>query len=86
MGAQMSDDSTRDENSIQPSEQRACDANLTRHEFLKRAAKTVVGGSAAVLGVRILDKFLVPPAYAYPSGGSKMTAPAGMSDYSRPGF
>lgn len=77
----MSADSIRNENSIEPSEQPACDTNLTRQEFLKRAAKTVVVGTAAVVGVRILDKFLVPPAYAW--GSNKMSTVAQPSDFTR---
>ena len=49
----------------------SCDDKLTREEFLRRAAKAALTGSVVAAGAKVLDKFLVPPAYA--RGSVKMS-------------
>jgi hypothetical protein len=47
----------------------ASDGSLTRKEFLTRVVRGAVATGALLAGPRILDKFLVPPAYAGTSTG-----------------
>jgi hypothetical protein len=68
------------ENSATP--EKSCDAGLTRQEFLRRAAKAAITGGAVVAGVRVLDKFLVPPAHAW--GSLKMSRAGSASDMANP--
>jgi hypothetical protein len=49
----------------------SCDAKLTREEFLRRASKAALTGTMVLAGAKVLDKFLVPPAYA--KGSTKMS-------------
>jgi hypothetical protein len=56
---------------------RSCDPSLSRKEFLKRAAVAALGTGAVFALPAIVDKFLVPPAYAI---GSRASTPGSASD------
>lgn len=57
------------ENSQGQSEVRACDESLTRKEFIRKVVTRSVVAGTLVVGARISDKFLVPPAFAAASQG-----------------
>ena len=42
----------------------ACDPTLSRKQFIERVVKGAVVTGAILAGPKVLDKFLVPPAYA----------------------
>jgi hypothetical protein len=48
----------------------ASDPTLTRKEFIKKIVTRGVAAGTLIVGCQIVDKFVVPPAYAQTSGGA----------------
>ncbi|HEY9772473.1 MAG TPA: hypothetical protein V6C81_01555 [Planktothrix sp.] len=48
---------------------KSCDPTITRKEFIDTVVKRAALAGGLVAGYKVIDKFLVPPAYAQTSGG-----------------
>jgi hypothetical protein len=63
--------------------QKSCSREITRKEFIDTVVKRAALAGGLAVGYKVVDRFLVPPAYAAASGGSAI--PSHNSNLNSPG-